>query len=88
MHLLDHWSIPWGYLLTFAFGCWYGASWVHRHNVVMDRSRHRRLVNDLNDTTNALARVTAGEPSFVTAPKVDDDDSFVEFIDVYVEEES
>ena len=85
MNFFSNLSMPWGYLLTFVFGCWYGARWVRRYNVVMDRGMHRVMMDDLDYKTNALERLTGDDTGFVATS--DNDESVEEIIDVFLEEE-
>ena len=87
MSLFNNLSIPWGYLLTFVVGCWYGARWVRRNNVVMDRGMHRVMKDDLDYKTNALERLTGDGTGFVATSDAGDDDSVEVVIDAYEEEE-
>lgn len=85
MSVFNNLSIPWGYLLTFVVGCWYGARWVRRYNVVMDHGIHRVMMDDLDYKTNALERLTGDDTGFVATS--DDDETVEDAIDVFVEYE-
>ena len=87
MNIFNNLSIPWSYLLTFVVGCWYGARWVRRYNVVTDRGMHRVMMDDLNYKTNALERLTGDGTGFMVTSEEDDEGSVVEVIDAYVEED-
>lgn len=87
MRILGHWSIPWGHLLTFVIGCWFGARWVRRYNVVMNRGLHQVLMDDLNYKTNALERLTGDDTGFVATTDTNDEDSAEMTVEVYVDDE-
>jgi hypothetical protein len=67
MNWFGNWSIALSYLATFIFGCWYGARWVHRHNVVVSRSSHRDTLYDLDEKTKELFRLLTESPCGVMA---------------------
>ncbi len=87
MSIFNNLSISWGYLLTFVVGCWYGARWVRRYNVVLDRGMHRVMMDDLDYKTNALERLTGDDTGFVITSDQGDDESVEVGIDVFAEGE-